>query len=72
VEPAAVGSAARAFDDLRHHRSYAVGDVAGLPVTVEEFRLSAGARILGGELDTPPTWTFREGTQWFPIYPNER
>ena len=69
VGPAAVSSAATAFDDLRHHRTMALGQVAGLPVTVEELRLGAGATVVGGDTEAAPAWTYREGTQWFPIYP---
>jgi hypothetical protein len=72
VEPYAMVSASSAFDDLRHHRAGALGEVGGLPVVVEEFRLGAGAKVLGGAAEIPAAWTFREGTQWFPIYPNER
>lgn len=69
VGPAPVSSAATAFDDLRHHRTWALGQVAGLPVTVEELRLGAGATVVGGDTEAAPAWTYREGTQWFPIYP---
>ncbi len=70
VQSVPVGSAAAAYDDLRHHRAdFTGGDGAWGPVTVEGFELVGGTRIAGTDAVIPAAWAARISGQAFPIYP---
>ncbi len=70
VQSVPVGSAAAAYDDLRHHRADVTGgDGAWGPITVEGFELVGGTRIAGTDAVVPAAWAARISGQAFPIYP---
>ncbi len=72
VQSVPVGSAAAAYDDMRHHRADLGGGGVWGPTTVGGFQLVAGTRIAGTDDELPAVWAALSEGQWLPMYPVSR